>query len=74
MRSTVPVIYGRACGAGSVAVLGEVEVAEVCAGGGKGDVFEVGVRAVRAFEGGNKGAACCGGDWNWLVVVLEDDV
>lgn len=58
----VLVVDGRACRAGCVAILGEVEVAEVCAEGGEGDVFEVVVCAVGTFEGGDEGTACCGGD------------
>jgi hypothetical protein len=46
--------------------LGEVDVAEVRAEEGGRDVFVVGVRPVGAFEGGDEGSACCGGDWDVL--------
>lgn len=49
-------------GAGHVAVLGEGEIAEMCAERGNGDVFEVRVCAVRTLEGGGEGAARCGDD------------
>tara|TARA_R110002003_G_scaffold388_4_gene19319 strand:+ start:2105 stop:2374 length:270 start_codon:yes stop_codon:yes gene_type:complete len=49
----------RGRGAVHIAILGEVEVAELGAEHGEHDVLEVRIRAIGAFEGGRKSTTGC---------------
>lgn len=64
MGYAVLVVHGRGCGTRYIAILGEVEVAEVRAEQGGCDVFVVGACSIGAFEGGDEGSARCGSNWN----------
>ena len=66
------VIDRGGCRAEQVAVLGEIEVAEVRTEGGQGDVLEVGARTIGALEGGDEGASCSGSDCKMLYEALKD--